>query len=75
MNKMCIFFRGWINVDANDITFDYIGTENGESITGVQWLSLTVKQRGNYILTDLVDAQKKAVGGSYTDIDIEEYSE
>lgn len=74
MKKICISFSGWIDIDANDITFDCIGIDGG-SITGVEWLALTVEQRSNYILTDLVDAQKKAIDGSYEDIDVEECSE
>ena len=82
MNDIVVEFSGWIVVDPYKTKFlkvdDLYSEDSGkqdtrpETINGKQWLELDESERGDYILDNLIDAQRQATDGDYSMIDIEE---
>ena len=82
MNDIVVEFSGWIVVDPDKTLFFKVGDlydkDSGkqdtrpETINGKQWLELDESERGDYILDNLIDAQRQATDGDYSMIDIEE---
>ena len=77
MNDIVVEFSGWIVVDPYKTLFFYVGDDKLNRaicwrITGKQWLELDESERGDYILDNLIDAQRQATDGDYSMINIEE---
>ncbi len=69
MNKdIIVEFSGWCRISAESAKF--INIENEEIICGIQWQKLPKDERSNYILEDVIDAQRDATDGSYDQIDV-----
>ena len=82
MSDIVIEFSGWIVADPDKTLFFKVGDlydkDSGkqdtrpEIINGKQWLELDESERSDYILDNLIDAQRDSVDGNYSMIDIEE---
>ncbi len=82
MNDIVVEFSGWIVADPYKTKFLKVGDlydkDSGkqdtrpEIINGKQWLELDESERSDYILDNVIDAQRHSVDGDYSMIDIEE---
>lgn len=82
MSDIVVEFSGWIVADPYKTKFFKVGSlyseDSGkqdtrpEIINGKQWLELDESERSDYVLDNVIDAQRWAVDGDYSMIDIEE---
>jgi hypothetical protein len=73
MSNIVVEFSGWVVADPDKTLFFKIGDSEGpETIDGKQWLALDEDDRGDYILDNVIDAQRDSLDGDYLEIDIEE---
>jgi len=82
MSDIVVEFSGWIVADPYKTKFCKVGSlyseDSGkqdtrpEIINGKQWLELDESERSDYILDNVIDAQRHSVDGDYSMIDIEE---
>jgi hypothetical protein len=76
MQTIVIEFAGWVKLDAKDAKFKAIKDGIPEVINGEFWLVLNKEFRNKYyILDDIVDAQKNAIDGEYSQIEISDVNE
>ena len=74
--KIIVEFSGWVECDSSRVFFQYIGDEHDDGvtrwplITGNEWLKLSQDEQDDYILKDIIQAQKTALDGSYEHMDI-----
>ena len=72
MSDIVVEFSGWIVADPDSTMFFYVGKdERYGRITGKQWLELDESERSDYVLDNLIDAQRDSHDGSYDMINIE----
>ena len=82
MSDIVVEFSGWIVADPDKTKFFKVGSLYSEdsgkqdtrpqNITGKQWLELDESEQSDYVLDNLIDAQRDSLDGSYDMIDIEE---
>ena len=81
MNDIVVEFSGWIVADPDKTLFFKVGDlyppypvedTRPQNINGKQWLKLDESERSDYILDNLIDAQRDSLDGHYDMIDIEE---
>jgi hypothetical protein len=76
MNNIVIEFSGWIYADPDKTKFFKVGEqdERPDIIDGKQWLELDESERSDYSVLpgDFIDAQRHALDGDYTDIQVTE---
>ena len=74
MSDIVVEFSGWIVADPDKTKFFKVGEqdERPDIIDGKQWLALDESERSDYILDNVIDAQRHSVDGDYSMIDIEE---
>ena len=80
--SIVVEFSGWIVVDPYKTKFfkvDSLYSEDSgkqdtrpETINGKQWLELDESERADYVLDNVIDAQRHATDGDYSMINIEE---
>jgi len=77
MSDIVVEFSGWVVADPDKTKFFKVGEqdERPDIIDGKQWLALDEDDRGDYILDNVIDAQRDALDGDYALIDIEERGE
>jgi len=65
-------FAGSVQIDANDITFQYTGEDETKKniITGVEWNELTEKEKSEYIVESITKVIEKALDESWEDITV-----
>ena len=74
-NQINISIEAECSVDASDINFEYICTDESykEIITGDEWIALSVDQREDYILEDLFQTFKDSDQQDISYMDITGY--
>ena len=74
MSDIVVEFSGWIVADPDKTKFFKVGEqdERPDIIDGKQWLALDESERSDYILDNVIDAQRHSLDGDYDMIDIEE---
>ena len=72
MKDIIVEFSGWVRITPENARFQSItDEENPEVITGVQWLALDEETRyGNYILEDVIAAQRDGHDGELVDLQV-----
>jgi len=81
--NIIVDFEGWIEVDPNEVKFQYIGShivaigdrvwlkdKNEQIITGTEWQKLSEDEQSDYVLENVIDAQRDCLDGSYGTIDV-----
>ena len=72
MSDIVVEFSGWIVADPASTMFFYVGDDKRYGrITGKQWLELDESERSDYVLDNLIDAQRDSLDGAYTKYDIQ----
>ena len=81
MSNIVVEFSGWIVVDPDKTKFFKVGDLYSEdsgkqdtrpqNINGKQWLELDESERSDYVLDNLIDAQRDSLDGAYTKYDIQ----
>ena len=69
MRDIIVEFSGWVRIAPEKAQFVCIGSD-GPDINGEQWLALDEDARGDYILEDVIAAQRDAHDGDYVQIDV-----
>ena len=82
MSDIVVEFSGWIVANPDKTLFFKVGDLYSEdsdkqdtrpqNITGKQWLELDESERSDYVLDNVIDAQRYSLDGDYSMIDIEE---
>lgn len=74
MRSIVIDFSGWVKVSPTAIDFEYIGEDESKPqiISGLAWLNLDNKQKEEYILSSVIEAQIVALDGDYDNIELSE---
>jgi hypothetical protein len=74
MRSIIIDFSGWVKVNPAGIDFEYIGEDESKPqiINGLVWLDLDNKQKEEYILSSVIEAQIVALDGDYDNIELSE---
>jgi hypothetical protein len=70
-----IDFSGWIKISPEKVKFVNIGSEEEKVISGAEWMKLNEDERGDYVLEDVIAAQRDCYDGSYDDISFTGYIE
>ena len=83
MSDIIVEFSGWIVADPDKTLFFRVGSLYSEDydhckqdtrpkkITGRQWLELDESERSDYVLDNVIDAQRHSLDGDYHDINVE----
>jgi len=69
MNDIIIDFSGWVRMTPKKTLFICIGDDKPD-IDGEQWIALDDEQRSDYILDDIIAAQRDCDDGDYILIDV-----
>ena len=71
MRDIIVEFSGWVRLSPANAKFVKIGEqdERPDMITGVEWQNLDDDDQGDYILEDVIAAQRDADDGDYQQID------
>ena len=69
MKDIIIDFNGWVRISPKKVTFVCIGDDKPE-INGEEWQRLSEDDRSDYILEDVIAAQRDCDDGSYDEIDV-----
>ena len=70
MNKdIIVEFSGWVRMTPKKTNFVCIGLDKPD-INGEQWLKLSDDDKSDYILENVIDAQRDCDDGSYDLIDV-----
>ena len=73
MSDIVVEFSGWIVADPDSTMFFYVGKDDRYGrITGKQWLELDESERSDYVLDNVIDAQRHSLDGDYDLIDVQE---
>ena len=77
MSDIVVEFSGWIVADPDNTMFFYVGKDDRchplrGRITGRQWLELDESERSDYVLDNVIDAQRHSLDGDYDLIDVQE---
>ena len=67
-NRIIVEFSGWVECDSDRVKFVSLFTD--DVITGSEWLKLSQDEQDDYILEDCIEAQRTALDGSYSHMDI-----
>ena len=70
MRDIIIEFSGWVRITPKNTKFVCIHDADKPDIDGEQWLALDHEQRSDYILEDVIAAQRDCDDGDYTLIDV-----
>jgi hypothetical protein len=65
--RIIVEFSGWIEVNDNT---KFYNVETDETILASNWLALDETDRENYIVENVIDAQRDCIDGNYIDITI-----
>jgi hypothetical protein len=65
-------FAGSVQIDANDITFQYTGEDENKKniITGVEWNELSEDEKEEYIVESMVKVIENNLDVSYEEITV-----
>ena len=71
MRDIIVEFSGWVRLSPASAKFVKIGEqdERPDMITGEAWQQLDDDDQGDYILEDVIDAQRDGDDGDYQQID------
>jgi len=69
MNDIIVDFSGWVRMTPKKTLFICIGDDKPD-IDGEQWLALDDEQRSDYILDDIIAAQRDCDDGDYSLIEV-----
>lgn len=72
MKDIIVEFSGWVRLSPAETKFVKISsleTMAPERINGVKWQQLNEDEQGDYILDDVIDAQRNCDDGDYQQID------
>ena len=72
MKDIIVEFSGWVRLSPDKARFQSLHpSENGKIISGTDWLNLpSDEDRCDYILEDVVAAQRDCDDGNYEHIDV-----
>lgn len=72
MKDIIIDFAGWIRLSPETARFQYIGLDDSldEIINGKKWQTLNEDEQSDYIIEDIITAQRDCDDGSYEMIEI-----
>ena len=74
MKDIIVEFSGWVRMTPKKVSFVCIGSDNpagkGWVIDGEQWLALDKDAQSDYILEDVIAAQRDCDDGNYEHIDV-----
>jgi len=71
MKDIIVEFKGWISIEPKKLSFICIDSFETK-INGEQWLALDKKDRSNYIIEDVIAAQRDCQDGDYEYVDVSE---
>jgi len=69
MKDIIVEFSGWVRMTPKKVSFVYIGSDKPD-INGEQWLALDEDAQSDYILEDVITAQRDCDDGDYEHIDV-----
>ena len=69
MKDIIVEFSGWVRIAPSKVVFVCIGSDKPD-INGEQWLALDKDAQSDYILEDVIAAQRDCDGGNYKHIDV-----
>lgn len=69
MKDIIVEFSGWVRISPSKVVFVCIGSDKPD-INGEQWLALDEDARSDYILEDVIAAQRDCEDGDYDHIDV-----
>ena len=73
MSDIVVEFSGWIVADPDNTMFFYVGDDKRYGrITGKQWVELDESEQSDYVLDNVIDAQRDSLDGDYDLIDVQE---
>ena len=72
MKDIIVEFAGWVQLSPANVKFVKMGEqdERPDVITGVEWQKLDEDDQGDYVLEDVIDAQRDCDDGSYDQINV-----
>ena len=72
VDEIVVEFSGWCRIPASKIKFQYTGTDESipEIISGEKYISLSVKERQDYITENICDAMRDSDDLEWVDIQI-----
>lgn len=71
IKDIIVEFAGWVRITPDTARFQLVSEdESPVIITGTEWLLLTEDQQEDYILEDVIAAQRDGHDGDYTQIDV-----
>lgn len=78
MKRLVVEFSGWVECNPEETWFQYIGNDPFEGvmggdvrITGKEYITLSPKQQGDFMLESLGEAIQYSVDGEFADINLE----
>jgi hypothetical protein len=69
MKDIIVEFSGWVRLSPAKATFVNVSGQRPDVITGVEWQKLDEDDQGDYILEDVIAAQRDCDDGDYQQID------
>ena len=72
MRDIIVEFSGWVRLSPANAKFVKIGEqdERPDIITGVEWQQLNEDDQGDYILEDVIAAQRQGHDGCHEEINV-----
>ena len=72
MKDIIVEFVGWVRLSPANVKFVKMGEqdERPDVITGVEWQKLDEDDQGDYVLEDVITAQRDCDDGSYDHINV-----
>jgi hypothetical protein len=69
MKDIIVEFSGWVRMTPEKVSFVCIGSDKPD-INGEEWLALHKDARGDYIIEDVIAAQRDCDDGNYEHVDV-----
>ena len=69
MRDIIVEFSGWVRMNPKKVSYVCIGSDKPD-INGEEWLELHEDARGDYIIEDVITAQRDCDDGNYEQIDV-----
>jgi len=63
-------FSGWVRLDAKSARFVRIDGSTTVPIDGIDWQNMSENDRDNYILEDVIAAQRDCVSNDYDMVNV-----
>lgn len=68
--KMILEYSGWVEIIPENINFIYIGEEEKQDITGLEYMKLSKEEKEDYIIESLSKAIDNGYDGDTIDLNI-----